>query len=91
MSAANQVRVSQAGPSARHSFQVITPAMRSVERPTSAAATEPTPIEAPKIQSPTVTTSAAAMIFSSELIGPSLASSSLALTGASGESFTSGG
>ena len=40
MSAANQVRVSQAGPSARHSFQVMTPEMSSVDKPTSAAATE---------------------------------------------------
>ena len=91
MRAANQVRVSKAGPSARHSFQVMTPVMSRVERPTSAEATEPIPNLEPKIQRATVTERAPAMIFSSPVMGPSFASSSLALSGASGESFTSGG
>ena len=59
--------------------------------PAAAGSSEPTPMEEPKIQRPTVVRSAAAMIFSSPDMGPSFLSSSLARSGASGESFTSGG
>ena len=91
MRAANQVRVSQAGPSARHSFQVSTPETSRMVRPTSAAATEEMPSEPPVTHSATVSSSAPPMIFSSRLMGPSLASSSFALAGAPGESLISGG
>ena len=56
MSAANHARVSQAGPSARHSFQVMTPETRSDgqadERGGDGADAE---LDEPKIQRPTVT------------------------------------
>jgi len=91
INAANQVNVSHAGPSAKHSFHEMTPETSKIVRPFNAAATEPTPTEAPKIQSTTVKPRAKAMIFSSPDIGPNFANSSFAFAGASGESLTSGG
>jgi hypothetical protein len=77
--------------SERHCFQVTTPVTSRIDSPVSAAATALIPYAPPKTQSATVRPSAPAVIFSSVDIGPSLASSSRALAGASGVSLTSGG
>lgn len=53
MSAANQVSVSQATASDRHSFQVTTPVTRSMDSPRIAAVTASTFITPPKTQRPT--------------------------------------
>lgn len=91
MSAANQVSVSHAALLLRHSFHVTTPVMSSTARPTSALATAFTPKSPPLIHSATVTANAAAVIFSSVLMGPSLSSCFCASMGASGVSFFWGG
>ena len=54
------------------------PVTSRMVRPVSAAATALTPMAPPKIQRPTVMAKAPAVIFSSVLMGPSLASSSRA-------------
>lgn len=53
MSAANHVRVSQATDSAKHSFHVTTPVIKSTDNPSMAAVTASTFSIPPKIQSPT--------------------------------------
>ena len=60
-----------------------------MESPSRAAAKELMPTEPPKIQRPTVTAKAPAVIFSSRERGPSFSSSFLASLGASGVSFIS--
>lgn len=53
MRAANQVSVSHATDSAKHSFHVTTPVTRRTDNPRMAAVTASTPNLAPKIQRPT--------------------------------------
>jgi len=53
MSAANHVSVSQATPSAKHSFHVTTPEMSSTANPRMAAVTASILRSPPKTQSPT--------------------------------------
>jgi len=53
MRAANHVRVSQATPSAKHSFHVTTPVTRSTDNPRIAADTASTLRTPPNTQSPT--------------------------------------
>ncbi|KAK2382230.1 dicarboxylate transporter 1, chloroplastic [Trifolium repens] len=53
MRAANHVSVSHATPSAKHSFHVTTPVMRSMANPRMAEVTASTLRTPPKTQSPT--------------------------------------